>query len=895
MSKRAVSPGQLERDLRARLAGLNEDLDARRQTSSARYVKQARARRGSRRRASVLAALLSVLAIGAVNVFADGGTLDVQVADADGYAVDRTTDGAIVEYIGKDNTDFGASGSGIFESFLQTQDSPKEEGYNTDGDSEFDTGSSPTFNHAILVSEIPTVPCESIDESETADGLCWELFSDINDSNANNPQAPHIQLTDLEVWFTDDDEITGYDQGGSGFDAPAAKAYDFSGTILINDVNSGSGRGDLRYLIPLESLLTAVPADCGFGDSDCDTYFVVYNEWGDTDEADPFISDSGFEEWKVKRYPFVDVEKTAVAEFTRTFAWAIDKTVDPATWDLFEGDTGTSEYTVTVEKDAGTDSDPGVSGVITITNTSEKTASITSVADVISGGPTNGDVDCGVDFPYALAKGDVLECTYSADLPDTTDQTNTATVTLAEGTVFQGTADVDFGDPTTVVNDSINVTDTVEGDLGEFSDDDSVSYETTFACDEDEGEHDNTATIDETDQSASAKVTVNCYDLDVTKDADEALTRTYEWSIDKSSDDPAELTLMPGETYDYPYDVTVDMTGSTDSGFAVSGAIHVKNDAPIDAVITDVADVISDVGDADSVDCGGATFPYTLAGNGGTLDCTYDSLLPDDADRTNTATATNQNYDYDSEGVGTESGTTDYTGTADVDFDGADMSEVDECIDVTDTLKGFLGTVCVDDVPPPPKTFSYTRTISPTEEDCDGITIMNTASFETNDTATTDDADWTVVVTVPCDQGCTLTQGYWKTHSDYGPAKKSDATWDLLAGGLGPDTTFFLSGQTWYEVFWTAPKKGNAYYQLAHQYMAAKLNILAGASSTASVDAAITWAETFFSTYTPSNWPKGLKTTIVQNAGVLGSYNEGVTGPGHCDEDAAARRGNLVG
>ena len=51
----------------------------------------------------------------------------------------------------------------------------------------------------------------------------------------------------------------------------------------------------------------------------------------------------------------------------------------------------------------------------------------------------------------------------------------------------------------------------------------------------------------------------------------------------------------------------------------------------------------------------------------------------------------------------------------------------------------------------------------------------------------------TIHVDVHCETGCTLTQGYWKTHSTYGPASKPDATWNLLPGGLGPDTVFFLA------------------------------------------------------------------------------------------------------
>ena len=61
---------------------------------------------------------------------------------------------------------------------------------------------------------------------------------------------------------------------------------------------------------------------------------------------------------------------------------------------------------------------------------------------------------------------------------------------------------------------------------------------------------------------------------------------------------------------------------------------------------------------------------------------------------------------------------------------------------------------------------------------------------------------------------------------------------------------FFLSGKTYYEVLWTAPA-GNVYYNLAHQYIAAKLNVLDGTTAPANVQAAITSAETFFNTYGP--------------------------------------------
>lgn len=132
--------------------------------------------------------------------------------------------------------------------------------------------------------------------------------------------------------------------------------------------------------------------------------------------------------------------------------------------------------------------------------------------------------------------------------------------------------------------------------------------------------------------------------------------------------------------------------------------------------------------------------------------------------------------------------------------------------------------------------------------------------------------------------GCTLTQGYWKTHSSYGPAP-TDAGWFTSATPLGPNTLFFSSGRTWYQIFWTPPKGGNAYLQLAHQYMAAKLNILNGASSTTAVDAAILWAEAFFPGKTTATALTDAQIRAARAAaGVLGSYNEGIVGPGHCQD-----------
>jgi hypothetical protein len=134
----------------------------------------------------------------------------------------------------------------------------------------------------------------------------------------------------------------------------------------------------------------------------------------------------------------------------------------------------------------------------------------------------------------------------------------------------------------------------------------------------------------------------------------------------------------------------------------------------------------------------------------------------------------------------------------------------------------------------------------------------------------------------PGTENCTLTAGYWSTHSEYGPSLY-DSTWAKLANGA--DTPFFLSSQSYYEVINTAPK-GNAYYNLAHQYIAAELNFLRGADP-ADVQSTFDAATALFNAYSPDE-VKDLKGPAKKEwtdlASVLDDYNNGYTGPGHCAE-----------
>ncbi|WP_299029843.1 hypothetical protein, partial [uncultured Thermanaerothrix sp.] len=439
------------------------------------------------------------------------------------------------------------------------------------------------------------------------------------------------------------------------------------------------------------------------------------------------------------------------------------------------------------------------------------------------------------------------------------------------GTPFGPSPDSDsFKLPSpTVVNASIHVDDT-NGGSWQFDDSGSTSYTKTFTCDADKGKYGNTATIRETGQSASAEVQINCYALEVTKTASPSFTRTYNWTIDKWAD-VSELTLSTGQTYSpVNYSVKVAVSGYTDSAWAVSGTISVYNPAPMAAEINEVSDMVSPDISA-TVDCG-VTFPYTLD-TGSKLTCTYSANLPDDSGRTNTATALLQNYTYDKDGKAEKGGTTAFSGTAEVNFASATMTEKDTCVEVYDGAT-YLGQVCNT----ASYTFTYDRAIGPYNT-CGEYQVLNTAYFVTNDLGISGQDSWTIYVMVPCG-GCTLTQGYWKTHSSYGPAPYDD-TWAMI----GENTKFFLINQTYYQVMWTSPIGGNAYYILAHQYIAARLNIYNGAWAPSSVNDAIAWAESFFNTYKPADkLSKTVRAEAIYYAGILAKYNEGYIGPGHCSE-----------
>jgi hypothetical protein len=98
---------------------------------------------------------------------------------------------------------------------------------------------------------------------------------------------------------------------------------------------------------------------------------------------------------------------------------------------------------------------------------------------------------------------------------------------------------------------------------------------------------------------------------------------------------------------------------------------------------------------------------------------------------------------------------------------------------------------------------------------------------------------------------------------------------------MGENTMFFLSGQSYYQVLWTNPRGGNAYYILAHAFIAAQMNGLAGATPPTTEMANAT---TFFNTYTPStSLTRAVRNQAISWASTLDSFNNGLVSYAHCN------------
>ncbi|OGC81870.1 MAG: hypothetical protein A2V81_04740 [Candidatus Abawacabacteria bacterium RBG_16_42_10] len=585
--------------------------------------------------------------------------------------------------------------------------------------------------------------------------------------------------------------------------------------------------------------------------------------------------------------------KTADGHMTRTYDWTIEKSVSPSSLDMFRGDSADVEYTVTINKDEGTDT-YSVSGEICVTNGGEVSTENLTIVDEVQYKVGSGQFDELTSSSIDMSSKPVLGPGESHCYPYTISFTpvnnasyrNVAHITITNhsgwlpgGNNCPGTDPCAFGPepkddfdlpstPDVLVNDEVTVTDT-NGHSWNFGSSGSQIYDKTFTCDTDDGQQNNTATIEELNTSDTASVMVQCYALQMKKTAETAFKRTHNWTIEKGVT-PSSLTLAVNQILPLNYAVTVNSPGYTDSDWKVTGTITVTNPAPMNATLTGVSDVVTPA-IAATVNCPSLTVPSQ-----GNIQCTYSSSLPDGSTRTNIATATLKN---------TPSGTTNFSANAAVDFATASKQEIDKIVDVSDSLQGVLGTV-TKGVDPLPKVFAYVRNAGPYST-CGTYAIENIATLKTRDTLKTLSASRNIPVSVPC-SGCSLTIGYWKTHAGFGP--QADKVTQKLPVSLGTangaKTVTVTTASQAVQILNFGGDASNGINKLYAQLLAAKLNIKNGADGTA-IASVITAADTFLATKNASDWSgltKPQKAQVNSWMSTLDQYNNGLIGPGHCSE-----------
>jgi hypothetical protein len=263
--------------------------------------------------------------------------------------------------------------------------------------------------------------------------------------------------------------------------SPAAN-YKVTAAIKAGPTVSASGASSLKEENATVHVTDTWKGDLGaFSDSGVVNYDRTFaaGEAGKFDNTATIVetNQSSSASINVKRYS-LDISKTAAGSYDRKYTWTINKVGDQTAVKVIPGQTVPVNYKVTVTA-APTDSNFKASGVVTITNNTPIDATINSVSDIMTGGINVTLNTTGITFPYTLKSGAALTLPYSTALPDKTARTNTATalqqnyrysydasVTKIGTTSLIATANVAFGDPTTVIDGSATVVDDLKGTLG---------------------------------------------------------------------------------------------------------------------------------------------------------------------------------------------------------------------------------------------------------------------------------------------------------------------------------------------------------------------------------------------------------------------------------------------
>jgi hypothetical protein len=157
---------------------------------------------------------------------------------------------------------------------------------------------------------------------------------------------------------------------------------------------------------------------------------------------------------------------------------------------------------------------------------------------------------------------------------------------------------------------------------------------------------------------------------------------------------------------------------------------------------------------------------------------------------------------------------------------------------------------------------------------CDTAYVFRCHAIETPSCDASQWGNTIACATLPCNPGqnCTYTQGYWKNHPDVWPLQS------LTLGAVSYNASQLLQ-------ILNRPAQGNGLVILAHQLIAAKLNIANGADPTAVQQTVIDADSMIGGLVVPPIGSGYLSPGQTSNlTATLTEYNEGTIGPGHCPD-----------
>ena len=395
-----------------------------------------------------------------------------------------------------------------------------------------------------------------------------------------------------------------------------------------------------------------------------------------------------------REYIDLIISKIATPSWEQTLTWTIEKTATPTLSEIFVGDMTDVKYTITVNA-TPTKNVYNVSGTITINNPNPAVVVVNAtILDEVWDGAVLGSQNLTPGGPILIPSGPSTY-DYSITLLDIVvnkTYTNKVTVEVTAPVTepYCANKTFSFTKPTELVDEEVDVEDSRQGFLGTvYYLDSPQTFEniTTFGPYSEVGSDitDNTATATGKDTGTewtdNATVTIDSFDITVSKNATTYWERVFEWSTEKVVE-AAQLEPFINDHIEVRYNITVVKTVDTDT-FNVSGTITIVNNNPAKPAVVNVTDVIYHPNG--SVVASQYLGNHTIA-HLDTLKLDYETFFTPEINITYTNVAhvnlTNYHWNYTGEAI-EPIGTTEFKGNATFTYTEPDK-KINDAVNVTD-------------------------------------------------------------------------------------------------------------------------------------------------------------------------------------------------------------------